>query len=32
MTSIGEIVYARSTLDFSIKSKEPGTKKDEVLE
>jgi hypothetical protein len=32
MTSAGEIVYSRSNLDFSVKSKEPGNKKDEVLE
>ena len=26
------MVYSRSTLDFGVKSKEPGQKKDEVLE
>lgn len=31
-TDFGTIVYSRSTYDFTIKSKEPGQKKDEVLE
>ena len=32
LTPYGELVFLRSILDFSSKNKEPGTKKDEVLE